>query len=87
MFAERQCVHGLSLSKFQLEAGGGVYIQLYFGGFRADSGIQRSTCFASRLNAKVKKFVSWRPDPEACAVDAFTFDWGTQLNYAFPPFS
>ena len=26
-------------------------------------------------------------DPEACAVDAFTFDWGTQLNYAFPPFS
>ena len=43
--------------------------------------------FASRLNAKVKKFVSWRPDPEACAVDAFTIDWGTQLNYAFSPFS
>ena len=43
--------------------------------------------FASRLNAKVKKFVSWRPDPEACAVDAFTIAWKTQLNYAFPPFS
>ena len=43
--------------------------------------------FASRLNAKVKKFVSWYPDPEACAVDAFTIDWETQLNYAFPPFS
>ena len=28
--------------------------------------------FASPLNAKVKKFVSWRPDPEACTVDAFT---------------
>jgi len=43
--------------------------------------------FASRLNAKVKKYVSWHPDPEACAVDAFTIDWETQLNYAFPPFS
>ena len=64
-----------------------VYIQLYFGGLRADSGIQRSTYIASRVNAKVKKFVSWRPDPEACAVDAFSFDWGTQVNYAFPPIS
>ena len=43
--------------------------------------------FATRLNAKVKKFVSWRPDPEACAVDAFTIDWGAQLNYTFPPCS
>ncbi|XP_068707254.1 uncharacterized protein [Montipora foliosa] len=29
---------------------------------------------ASRLNTKVKKFISWRHDPEACAVDAFTID-------------
>ena len=43
--------------------------------------------FASRLNAKVKKFVSWHPDPEACAVEAFTIAWETHLNYAFPPFS
>ena len=43
--------------------------------------------FASPLNAKVKKFVSWHPDPEARPVDAFNIVWGTQLNYAFPPFS
>ena len=43
--------------------------------------------FASRLNAKVKKFVSWHPDSEACAVDAFTITLKNQLNYAFPPFS
>ena len=86
MFAERLCTRIITL-EISTRGFSGVYIQLYFGGFRADSGIQRSTCFASQLNAKVKKFVSWRPDPEACAVDAFTFDWGTQLNYAFPPFS
>lgn len=27
------------------------------------------------------------PDPNAVGVDAFTLDWGTQYNYAFPPFS
>ena len=39
--------------------------------------------FASRLNAKVKKFVSWRPDPEACAVDAFTIDLGNSTELCF----
>ena len=39
------------------------------------------------ITTQRQRFVSWRPDPEACAVDAFTIDWGTQLNYAFPPFT
>ena len=43
--------------------------------------------FASRLNFQLPRYVSWIPDPNAVAVDAFTLDWGTQYNYAFPPFS
>lgn len=43
--------------------------------------------FASRTNAKCSRFVSWKPDPDASAVDAFTICWGTSFFYAFPPFS
>ena len=42
--------------------------------------------FASRLNAQVKRYVSWKPDPEAEAVDAFSLYWGELSFYAFPPF-
>lgn len=43
--------------------------------------------FASRLNRKCTKFVSWMRDPEAYKVDAFTLNWGGLYFYAFPPFS
>ncbi|XP_044146965.1 uncharacterized protein LOC122935270 [Bufo gargarizans] len=43
--------------------------------------------FASRLNKQLPRFFSWRPDPEAEAVDAFLQDWSEDLHYAFPPFS
>ena len=43
--------------------------------------------FASRLNAKIKKYVSFHPDHEAHAIDAFTLDWSQELLYMFPPFS
>ena len=43
--------------------------------------------FASRLNYQLKPFVSWRPDPEAKAIDAFSLDWREQYFCAFPPFS
>lgn len=43
--------------------------------------------FASRLNAKVTRFVSWSPDPFAFACDAFSLDWSNFEPYAFPPFS
>lgn len=43
--------------------------------------------FASRINNKCKKFVSWRRDPEAFKVDAFTINWKSWYFYAFPPFS
>ena len=37
---------------------------------------------ASRINTKVSRYVSWRPDPEA-----FSCCWSQEHFYAFPPFS
>ena len=31
--------------------------------------------FASRLNRQVDTFVSWKPEPEAWAIDAFSLNW------------
>lgn len=42
--------------------------------------------FASRLNKKNPRFMSYRPDPECVAVDAFTQSWQGLDFYAFPPF-
>lgn len=36
--------------------------------------------FASKINSKCEKFVSWKCDPEAYQIDAFTLDW---TNYFF----
>ena len=43
--------------------------------------------FASRLNFQLPRYVSWNPDPEAVATDAFSINWSNDLHYAFPPFS
>ena len=44
--------------------------------------------FASRLNNKLKRYVSYIPDPFSCLVDAFTFSWNDsdEIYYLFPPF-
>uniref|UniRef100_A0A1Y1L1T2 Reverse transcriptase domain-containing protein n=1 Tax=Photinus pyralis TaxID=7054 RepID=A0A1Y1L1T2_PHOPY len=42
--------------------------------------------FASRTNFKCSRYVSWKNDPDALAVDAFTLDWTEEFFYAFPPF-
>ena len=42
--------------------------------------------FASRLNAQVEDYVSWKPHPMAKFVDAFTIDWSQFFFYAYPPF-
>ena len=44
--------------------------------------------FASGSNNRLQCYASWRPDPNASFVDAFTIDW-TSFNrvYIFPPFS
>ena len=51
-----------------------------FGGCDAD-------LFASRVNAQFKSYVSWRPDPDAMDVDAFTLNWSNFRAFLFPPFS
>lgn len=43
--------------------------------------------FASRINRKCKKFISWHRDPEAYSVDSFTLNWRELNFYAFPPFA
>jgi hypothetical protein len=43
--------------------------------------------FASKLNNQVVKYFSWRPDPDAYAVDAVMYHWEDFRFYAFPPFS
>jgi hypothetical protein len=42
--------------------------------------------FAGRVNAQLPRFVSWKPDPEAEATDAFAIPWTGMLTYMFPPF-
>ena len=49
--------------------------------------IPRVDLFASRLNHQVDTFVSWKPEPQAWAVDAFSLHWKDIMFYAFPPFS
>lgn len=54
-------------------------ISLLWGPFEID-------LFASRLNKQVYTCVSWKPDPGATTVDAFSLVWGRKLLYVFPPF-
>lgn len=43
--------------------------------------------FASYNNYKCSTYCSWRPDPKASFVDAFSFEWKGSHFYAFPPFA
>ena len=43
--------------------------------------------FASRLSYQIPRYASWRPDPGAETVDAFTLDLAQLTGYAFPPFA
>eukprot|EP00117_Sycon_ciliatum_P040888 scpid18223/ scgid2716/ len=42
--------------------------------------------FATRINTQLPDFVSWYPDPQAVATDAFSQPWQEMDGYAFPPF-
>lgn len=56
-------------------------IRHYFGSCDID-------LFASRLNSHCSVYCSWKPDPNANYVDAFTVNWNKFSNpYIFPPFS
>ena len=43
--------------------------------------------FATRLTNQLPRYVSWHPDPQAIAADAFSLNWATLRGYAFPPFN
>ena len=43
--------------------------------------------FASRLNKQFPRYISYRPDPGAYLVDAFSAQWNELNGYYFPPFS
>ena len=43
--------------------------------------------FASRINYQFKPFASWKPDPEAQAINAFTLNWHDKYMWILPPFS
>ena len=43
--------------------------------------------FATRINKQIDAYVSWQPEPEAIAVDAFSICWNDSYLYMFPPFS
>ena len=43
--------------------------------------------FASRLNKQLDKYISWKRDPEALWINAFSSSWSNIYFFAFPPFS
>lgn len=50
-------------------------------------GLPNIDLFASRCNTKCDKYITWKNEPDAWAVDAFTVSWRYLDFYAFPPFS
>ena len=49
-------------------------------------GIPHIDLFTSRINRQLKRYVSWHPEPEAMAVNAFSLNWNNNYFY-IPPFS
>ena len=45
-------------------------------------------CFASRINSQLDRYISFKPDPFAEHIDAFSVNWGWfDKPYLFLPFS
>ena len=43
--------------------------------------------FASRINAQLPEYYSYRPDPTASVINAFSVSWENLRFYCFPPFA
>ena len=43
--------------------------------------------FASRIYYQINRYISWKPDPKALAIEAFSIKWNTEFYYIFAPFS
>ena len=50
-------------------------------------GIPEIDLLSSRINRQTEKYVSWKPEPKAFAVDAFSINPSHPFMYIFPPFS
>ncbi len=50
-------------------------------------GVPDIDLFASRINKQIDCYASWRPDPDAVFIDAFSESWASYYSYIFPPFS
>lgn len=50
-------------------------------------GLPEIDLFASNTNHKCPVYVSWLPDPNSAAIDAFTLSWENTFFYIFPPFN
>jgi hypothetical protein len=37
--------------------------------------------FASGLNCQISKFASWKADPDAVVIDAFSIPWSNEYYY------
>jgi len=44
-------------------------------------------CFANRLNTQLEQYASYKQDPYAKFINAFSFNWDSYNCYIFPPFS
>jgi len=67
-------------TEWTLEQGYFDRIKAYFGPFEID-------LFATCINKKCQRFVSWHPDPLAYTIDVFSLDRSTFYFYAFPLFA
>lgn len=50
-------------------------------------GVPDIDLFATRLNAQLPLYSSWKPDPGCKFIDAFSESWNELYCYIFPPFS
>ena len=50
-------------------------------------GIVTVDLFAFQINYQINKYMSWKPEPRAMAIDKFSIKWNTEFYHIFPPFS
>ena len=50
-------------------------------------GTPKIDSLASRINRQTEKYFSWKPEPEAFAVDLFSINLSYYFMFIFPPFS
>ena len=43
--------------------------------------------FATRINKQLDRYVSWHPQPQSTAINAFSLTWDNSYFYMFPSFS